>query len=74
MPLFLPPRTSPTASIGICARCGMKNYSSELKADPNIPGLHVCKGCADEYDPYRLAARQPEDISVKNPQPDEKLS
>jgi len=73
MPLYLVPRTSPSCAIGICGRCRVKMYLSELKSDPNIPGMRVCKECADNYDPYRLAARAPDSLDVSNPRPDEKL-
>jgi hypothetical protein len=33
--------------------------------------LRVCnEGCRDEFDPYRLPARQPEKISLRFPRPD----
>jgi len=73
MSLFLPVKTRPNASPGICGRCRKKMYLSELKSDPNIPGLRVCRECADEYDPYRLPAREPDNLVVANPRPDEKL-
>lgn len=73
MSLYLPVKLSPNAAIAICGRCRKKKYLSELKSDPNIPGLRVCRECVDEYDPYRLPARQPEEIAVANPRPEEPL-
>lgn len=71
---FLPVRTSPSCAIGICGRCRKKMYLSELKSDPNVPGLRVCSECADAFDPYRLAPREVENISVNYPRTDEDLS
>lgn len=42
----------------------------ELSSDPNYPGLFVCKEDKDQFDPYRLAARQPDQISLLHPRPD----
>lgn len=73
MSLFLPVRLYPNAAIGICGRCHKKAHLSELKSDPNIPGLRVHAHCADELDPYRKGQRQPETLIVANPRPDEPL-
>jgi hypothetical protein len=49
----------------------MKRPQSELRADPNFPGLQVCgQNCADEKDPYRLPARKTERITLRFPRPD----
>lgn len=58
---------------GICMRCHKKVSRKELKADPNIKGLLVCKDCCDEFDPYRKPQRQPENIIINRPLPDEPL-
>lgn len=42
----------------------------ELYSDPNSPGLRVCLEDRDEYDPYRLPARQPEKITLPFIRPD----
>jgi hypothetical protein len=42
----------------------------ELYSDPNSPGLRVCLEDRDEYDPYRLPARQPEKITLPFVRPD----
>jgi hypothetical protein len=47
---------------------------SELSPDPNYPGLMVCEEDRDEYDPYRLPARQTENITLRFPRPDTPLS
>lgn len=54
----------------------MKRPLTELIADPNAPGVRVCRdrGCADELDPYRLPARAPDRITVQYPRPDEPLT
>ena len=73
MSMFLPVKTGSGSSPGICGRCRTKKYLSELRSDPNVPGLRVCKECADSLDPYRKPARQPENIAVQNPRIDEAL-
>jgi hypothetical protein len=52
----------------------MKHYLSDLTSDPNFPGLKVCSECKDEYDPYRLTPRKPEDIALPFIYPDEDLN
>lgn len=42
----------------------------ELKPDRNIPGLRVCDADNDQYDPWRLAPIQPENIALRHPRPD----
>jgi hypothetical protein len=44
---------------------------SDIRPDGNIPGIRVCgDGCSDQFDPYRLPARQSERISLRFPRPD----
>jgi hypothetical protein len=74
MPVFLDTRGKSTLGIGICGRCSRKMSLDDLYPDPNYPGLRVCKDDIDEYDPYRLPARQPEVISLQYPRPDTPLS
>jgi len=46
-----------------------------MRSDPNFPGLQVCdQGCADKFDPYRLAARKTEKITIRFPRPDESVA
>lgn len=73
MPLYLPVKFNPTATIAVCDRCKKKMYLSELRADGNSPGLRVCKKCWDVKDPWRLPARQTEKIEVRHPRMDEPL-
>lgn len=73
MPVFLDTRGRSTVAIAICGRCSRKFPYDELMPDPNYPGLRVCKDDLDEYDPYRLPARQTEDISLRFPRPDTPL-
>jgi hypothetical protein len=49
-------------------------YRAELRADPNVPGLLVCKDCTDVYDPYRLPQRQPEILVPDRPSLDASLT
>lgn len=70
MPVFLDTTGRSTLAIGICGRCSRKFPLDELMSDPNFPGLRVCREDMDEFDPYRLPARQTEDITVRFPRPD----
>lgn len=89
MSLYLPVRNGSTMAIAVCDRCHAKRYFDDLTSDPNQPALRVCKspgpgtnrrgersqnGCLDLLDPYRLAARQPENISLQFPRPDTPLT
>jgi hypothetical protein len=70
MSLFYDPTGKGTYGIGICARCQRKMSLDDLMSDPNYPGLRVCIEDLDQFDPYRLAARQPERITLNYPRPD----
>jgi len=71
MPRFLDTLGNSDIAIAICDRCRMKRAHSVMRSDPNFPGLSVCnEGCADEMDPYRLAARKTEKITIRFPRPD----
>jgi len=74
MSVFLDPRGKSTFGIGICARCSRKMSLEDLSSDPNYPGLYVCAEDKDQFDPYRLAARQPERISLFHPRPDTNIA
>jgi len=73
MPVFLDTRGKSTLAIGICGRCSRKFSLDDLYSDPNYSGLKVCKDDRDQYDPYRLPARQPEQIALKFARPDTPL-
>lgn len=73
MSVFLDTRGKATLAIAICGRCSRKFPYDDLMPDPNYPGLRVCKDDLDEYDPYRLPARQTEDITLRFPRPDTPL-
>lgn len=70
MPVFLDTRGRSTLGVGICARCSRKMSIEELSPDPNSPGLMVCEKDKDVLDPYRLPARQTEDITLPFYRPD----
>jgi len=75
MPLYLDTRGNSSLSIFICDRCKMKRPYDELQPDGNLPGIKVCQqGCSDQFDPYRLAPRQPEKISIRFPRPDDSIA
>ncbi|MEI7893652.1 MAG: hypothetical protein WCI05_11205, partial [Myxococcales bacterium] len=71
--VFLNTQGKSTLGIGICGRCSRKMSLDDLYSDPNYPGLRVCKDDLDQYNPYRLPARQPEDITLRFPRPDTPL-
>ena len=60
----------PTFGIAICARCSRKFLLAELHPDPNYPNLMVCEADTDQYDPYRLAPRRPDQIVLPFTRPD----
>jgi hypothetical protein len=70
MSIYLDTLGKTTLAIGICGRCSRKFSLDDLYSDPNYPGLKVCKVDVDDYDPYRLPARQPEKISLLFARPD----
>lgn len=74
MPLYLDTRGRSTLGIGLCARCSRKFSLDDLHSDPNFPGLMVCVADLDEFDPYRLPARQTEDITLRFVRPDESIA
>jgi len=75
MPRYLHGGRRTGIAIAICDRCKFKRFLGELRADPNFPGLRVCVyGCVDQYDPWRLPARQPERINLEFPRPDVPLT
>jgi len=73
MPIFLDPHGRSTYGIGICGRCSRKMFLEELFPDPNSPGLMVCAEDLDELDPYRLPARETEQITLPFNRPDVNL-
>lgn len=70
MPVFLDTRGRTKLAIAICGRCGQKFPYDDLREDPNFPGLYVCPDDLDQFDPYRLPARQTENITLEHPRPD----
>lgn len=72
MPRFLDTTGLASLAIGVCDRCKFKFPYVDLRPDGNIPALRVCQneGCFDNFDPYRLPARQPEKITIRFPRPD----
>lgn len=74
MPVFLDTSGKSTLGIGICGRCSRKMSLTELRQDGNIPGLYVCDADWDTLDPWRLAARGPDQIALRFARPDTPLS
>lgn len=70
MTVFLDTTGNASLAIGICGRCSRKFPIGELLPDPNYPGLRVCEADKDNFDPYRLPARQPENIALRYARPD----
>jgi hypothetical protein len=71
--VFLDPRGHSTYGIALCGRCSRKFFLDELHMDPNSPGLMVCIADLDVLDPYRLPARQTENITLPFIRPDTPL-
>lgn len=70
MSLFLDTTGDSTLGVGLCARCSRKFPIGELQPDGNTPGLMVCREDRDDYDPYRLAPRAPDTITLPFIRPD----
>ena len=70
MPVYLDTRGNSVLSVAICDRCNRKFAYTELYPDPNFPGMRVCKDDLDKFDPWRLPARQTENIALRFPRPD----
>ena len=70
MPVYIDTRGNSVLSVAICDRCSRKFAYTELMPDPNFPGMRVCKDDLDKFDPWRLAARVAENISLRFPRPD----
>ena len=70
MPVYLDTRGKTTLGLGLCGRCSRKFSLDALKPDPNVPGLMVCSVDLDQFDPYRLPARQPDQITLRFTRPD----
>ena len=67
---FLDTRGQAVYGVGLCGRCSAKLPLGELHSDPNSPGLMVCKDDLDVLDPWRLPARETEDINLPFVRPD----
>ena len=70
MPVYLDTRSNSVLSVAVCDRCNRKFPYVDLMPDPNFPGMRVCKDDLDNFDPWRLPARQTENIALRFPRPD----
>jgi hypothetical protein len=70
MSVYLDTRGNSVLSVAVCDRCNRKMAYVDLFPDPNFPGMRVCKEDLDNFDPWRLPARQTENISLRFPRPD----
>lgn len=70
MPVYIDTRGNSVLSVAICDRCNRKFAYVDLMPDPNFPGMRVCKQDLDQFDPWRLPAIQPENITLRHPRPD----
>ena len=70
MPVYLDTRGNSVLSVAICDRCSRKFAYVDLMADPNFPGMRVCKDDVDQFDPWRLPAIKTENITLRFPRPD----
>ena len=74
MSRFLNPTGRPSYGIALCDRCKRKFFISELRPDPDSPGLMVCVEDLDNRDPWKLPPRPTETIVLPFVRPDEKES
>ena len=70
MPRFVNTTGRSLVAIGVCDRCHLKFPIVDLMPDKNFPGLRVCRKDSDNYDPWRLPARIPENITLPFTRPD----
>jgi len=70
MPVYIDTRGNSVLSVAVCDRCNRKFAYVDLMPDPNFPGMRVCKDDLDNFDPWRLPARQTENIALRFPRPD----
>lgn len=73
MPLYLPVNAGPNTAIAQCPRCKKKLQYADLRQDPNN-GNWYCTDCVDEFDPWRLPTRRPEDVALRHPRVFDDLS
>jgi hypothetical protein len=74
MSIWLNTRGKSTLGVGLCGRCSRKMSLDDLYPDSNDPGLMVCAKDRDQYDPYRLPARQPDKLTLRFVRPDDPLT
>jgi hypothetical protein len=74
MPIYLDTRGNSVLSVAVCDRCRKKFAYTDLYPDPNFPGMRVCKDDLDNFDPWRLPARQTENIALRFPRPDTNIA
>lgn len=74
MSIFVDPTGQPTLGLALCARCSKKFPLEALSPDRNSPGLMVCDADNDQFDPYRLPPRQPDNIVLPFVRPDVPLT
>ena len=72
--VFLNTKGNSTLGIGICSRCQFRFPLHMLQDDPNIPNFKVCAADRDDFDPYRMPARQPDMLTLPFIRPDVPLS
>ena len=75
MPRYIDTTGKANLGIGVCAHCGMKAALADLVPDGNSPGLivHDTIECRDPIDPWRLAPRPADRLSLDHPRPDLRL-
>ena len=70
MPVYIDTSGNSVLSVAVCDRCNRKFAYVDLMPDPNFPGMRVCRDDLDNFDPWRLPARQTENIALRFPRPD----
>jgi hypothetical protein len=58
---------------GLCQRCLLRFYLSELVFDGYMPGLRVCSGCYDDRQPQEFPVDVTDPVALWKPSPDSVL-
>lgn len=74
MSKYLDTSGKPSRAIAVCDRCKLKMALSDMVSDGNTPSIRGHRECMDVKDPWRLPARQTENITLRFPRPDADIS
>ena len=69
----MPLNSGENVAIAECPRCHFKVQYADMKQDPNNRNWY-CKDCIDIFDPWRLPAPVPENISLDHARPETEIA